>query len=494
MLISLSVIALMNNYINNLDSAQEQIIYNIDRKFKIVSESVELVENSSTYVLKSSPICPIKYIIVYNYDQGDVDIISVHNYSVNIDKNLLKYNTELYVITCNGNIVKLYINTNSNSYVDYLSSIKWGLFQPGGKELIDPTICPISFSKYNNSYGSIEVNVTFSLYCYNGSGLVLDSPVLYFYNTFLVKNNNSNTIKLSLFLKGEFNIEYGTQNVALSFLERVYDLLTDVNIGNKSYPNILNLKAQSAVQGTSTINNSSTYIYAWNSYSSNIISGKFLVYLDDNSITTKHLTVGAVKVNQGIVITDRAYVAAPSTLTSVKFYLNTSFFNNSSFKVKKLPLNLEVNYTSLNDSYNLVIKTINGTIINKKMNTTDILLIIDKPMYEDKYVTIILEKVWLYKVLDEPVASLLIKIVSKRTLLSVLAYKTKEYLKIYNDAYPLKPTIEPKIIQKYYDGKILGSGDSTELFIQGYYITRYGGSPAHRFSLYLPYIVIVTNN
>ncbi len=493
MLISVSVIALVNNYINNLEFMQEQIIYNIDRKFKTINENIELIENGSAYVLKSSPICPIRYIIVYNYNQGDTNIISVHNYLVSIDKNLLKYDTELYAITCNGNIIKLHINTFSNDYVDYLSSIKWGLFQPGGKEFIDPTICPVLFNRYNNSYGFIEVNGTFSLYCYNESGLVLDSPILYFYNTFLAKGNDSNMVKLSLFLKGEFNIKYGTQNIALFFLGRIYDLLTGATISNVSYPDILNPETLLAVQGTTTINNTSVYIYAWRHHQPNIINGRFLVYLDYN-ITTERLTVNAVKVDQGIVITDRAYSVAPSTLTSVKFDLNVKFFNNSSFRVKKLPLNLEVNYTSLNNSYNLIIKTRNGTIINKKMNITNILLIIDKPIYEDRYIKIILEKIWLYKVLNEPVASLLIKVISKKTLLSVLAYKTREYLRIYNDAYPLKPTIKPRILQRYYDGKILSKGKSTELFIQGYYITWRGGSPAHVFLLYLPYIVIVTNN
>ncbi len=494
MLISISIIVFMNNYMNSLETVQDIIINNIDRRFKIDSENVELVEKDSLYTLKSNPMCPIKYIILYDNNIGNISILQIYNYSVNISKNLLKHNTELYAITCNGNIVKLYVHVFSNDSVGYyLSSIKWNLFQPGGKEFIDPTVCPIYFNEYNNSYGSIDVNATFSLYCYNRSGLVLDSPVLYFYNTFLVKGNNPNVVKLSSFLKGMFNIEYGTQNIALFFLIRVYDLLTDASISNISYPNILDLGAQLAVQGTSKINNSSNYIYAWNRYKYNIISGKFLVYLDHN-IAAKHLTVNAIKVNQGVVITDRARIVAPSTLSSVKFHLNVRFFNNSSFKIIKIPLNLEVNYTVSNSSYNLIIKTENGTMINKKMNKTNILLIINKPIYSDKYITIVLEKLWLYNVLNEPAVSLLVNVTSKRGLLSILAYKTREYLRIFNDAYPLKPVIEPRIVQKYYDGKILGKGDSTELFIQGHYIIRYGGSPAHRFLLYLPYIVVATSN
>ncbi len=495
MLVSISIIVLINNYMNNLETMQELIINNIDRKFKVASENVELVEKDSVYALESNPVCPIKYLIIYNHYQGNISILSVHNYSLSIDKDLLeRHGVELYVITCNGNIVELYMRAASNNYVGYSSlPIKWGLFQPGGKEFIDPTICPVYFYKYNNSYGFIEVNATFSLYCYNRSGLVLDSPVLYFYNKLLVKGNSTNVIRLSSFSKGTFNIKYGTQNIALFFLGRIYDMLTDASISNVSFPNILNLGAQIAVQGTSTINSSPVYIYAWNRYPYNTISGGFLVYLDHN-ITTEHLTVNAVKVDQGIVITDRAHIVAPSTLTSVKFHLNVSFFNNGSFKIRKLPLNLEVNYTVSNFSQNLVIRTENGTVINKKINTTNVLLIIDKPIYRDKYIIVVLEKVWLYKVLNEPVASLLIKVISKKKLLSVLAYKTEKYLKIRNDAYPLRPTIEPRVVQKYYDGKILGRGDSTELFIQGYYITRYSGSPAHKFNLYLPYIVIAMSN
>ena len=207
----------------------------------------------------------------------------------------------------------------------------------------------------------------------------------------------------------------------------------------------------------------------------------------------KYLTTNAVRVNQGVVITDKASTAAPSTLTSVKFYLNINFFNNSSFKVKKLPLDLEVNYTELNSSYNLMIKTKNGTIISKEMNITNILLIVNKPIYEDNYVLIVLKKIWLYKVLNEPVASILLKVTSKRKLLSILAYKTEKYLEIYNDASPLKPVIEPRVVQKYYDGKILSRGSNTELFIQGHYITRYGGSPANMFLLRLPYIIVAVS-
>ncbi len=493
MLIMVSgIIILIRHNINDILIMHSVMLSELERKFNILSENVNVINNGSIYI-KSDTSCPIRYLIVYN--KRNVSILPVNNSSIRINNKLFNSTYDLYIVTCSGNIVRLYViddlwlnSTSSNSSI---LSVKPYFFQPGRKELLDPSICPIIFHEYNNSYGLLEVNTTFNLFCYNRSGLVYDPPIMYFYNIFLVSGGENKTINISLFSRGRFNIKYGTRNIVLYFLARMYDAITNSNIINISYPNILNLNAQEAVQETNLINNTTLYLYAWPRCSSTSIDGNFLLFLSYD-LNNVRLSSTIMKIEEGFVITDKASVASASTITSVNYYIKSLFYNNSSFIVKKLPLNLTINYSRVGSSYVLNLYTGNGTVLTKIFNETNIMLLVNRPIYEDKYILVILEKIWLYNVLNEPVASVLLRVISKKALLSVLAYKTKEYLEIYNDAYPIKPTIEPLVVQRYYDGKILHRNEATHLFIQAHYITRYGGSPADIFIMRLPYIVVVT--
>ncbi len=493
LIIVLNIIILIRHNIDNILLLYNKMLSELEKKFDILNENVDVINNGSVFV-KSDTDCPIRYIVIYSNES--ITILPVNNSSIHIGGNLINYTNKIYVVTCNGNIVRIYVVDSSPQYSastnNSILPVRTYLFQPGGKELLDPSICPITFHKYDNGYGILEVNTTFSLFCYNESGLVYDPPVMYFYNVFLASSNGSKPFKISLFSKGQFSMKYSTRNVVLYFLARLYDAITGSNINNVSYPNILNLGAQKAVQEVSLINNTTSYLYAWYQYPSTSFSGEFLLFLSYDLDGAK-LSSPIARIEEGFVITDKALIASASTTEPRNYYVKALFYNNSSFIVRKLPLNLSVTYKKVGSSYTLDIYTSNGTVMAKEFNETNIVLLIDKPVYEDKYISIILEKVWLYRVLNEPVASILLKIISKRALLSVLAYRTRNYLEIYNDAYPLKPVIEPLVVQQYYDGKILYKNSETYLFIQARYITRYGGSSASIFIMRLPYIVVATN-
>ncbi len=491
-IVLLNLIILYTHNINDILTLRELVLLDLEKKFRILNEKVNLVFNGSLYLL-SDKGCPIRYVVIY--DNGKINIALVNKSYMYIDDQFLSPDTLLYVVTCSGNIIQLDLASivqQNNSFPSNLLSIRTYLFQPGKKEIIDPSTCPILFHKYNNSYGFIEVNTTFNLFCYNGSGLVYDPPVMYFYNVFLADISHNYPV-VSLFTKGYFNLRYNTRNAVLRFMARFYDVMTNANVFNETLPNLLNLKAQKAVQWVSLINNTTSYLYAWPEYSSIGINGTFLVYLN-YSLDNTRLSVDTVKIHEGFIITDQAFIVAPSTLKSINYYVMNYFYNNSSFTVKKLPINLNIKYSKINETvYSIIINTSNGTLLYKELNTTNIVLFMRRKIYEDKYVSIILDKIWLYEVLNKPTVSLLLKITSKRETLSVLAYETRKYLMVYNSIYSLESNIKPIVVQQYYDGKILGKNEETKLFVQAYYTSSYVGTVASDFIMKLPYIVIITD-